>query len=720
MRLLNINTFRLETFYDARSTPPYVILSHTWGFHEVSFDNIIHTGYTPGRCNKIDGCCTEARRWDVSYVWIDTCCIDKGSSAELSEAINSMFVWYRRAVVCLAYLSDVPGREEETEKQNDEKIERTQVKESGERIQLGTKCDTQSFRTSQTQVLWEWDAETDRAFREARWFTRGWTLQELLAPVQVLFFNSSWQCLGIRAKIKRALYDQMPYKKFTSSSFRSLSHILEEITTIDVLYLVGAWDIERASIAQRMSWATNRRTTREEDLAYCLLGIFGINMPLLYGEGSKAFLRLQDEIIKMSNDQTLLACSPRVQLLDDDKILASRAATTGLVDSSLFASAPSDFADARALVPFRTSIVATNGGRGGSRPKKHSGTQHYMMTNKGLFANFQVLELTPTGDICLVRLACGFDSVFASNYPGGLVDNKFEPTRPVAILLYRDPEEANEFWRVPHRPVYVFERCFDMVLNNDVYLSRSPREFCRVRISTKIQIPSDNTDDRLDMSSNISVFPPLWRGLFNESRLILFPDGDPTYFGPYIVWACIPMPKILGGSRCLVVKIVLLIDVIGANGKIGFDYILSKLSATVAVVDREEEFWGMIAEAGRGEKGTRPANRVLHRSRSAMELLMSRVNSQTPAGLKPGTSTRSKPVKPQFGDQVVFNGHILRPWVFWIKTDTETQKTAYGLKITQSQASLPLPQEDTRRKSKTATSQRKETVFSWNLSFRSA
>ncbi|KAI2778158.1 HET-domain-containing protein [Daldinia loculata] len=239
MRLIDVNTLELKEFFSEKA-PPYAILSHTWkGDTEVTFqeweraatDSAVKRkeGYT-----KIVGACRRARSDGLQYLWCDTNCIDKSSSAELSEAINSMFAWYRDSTVCYAYLYDV---------------------------QLDT-------------------------FTKSRWFTRGWTLQELLAPSKVLFFDHHWTILGDRSE---------------------LAGVVSDSTKIHLGALRDRSTIYDYSIAQRMSWAADRETTRSEDIAYSLLGIFDINMPLLYGEGPKAFARLQREIINISNDQSILA-----------------------------------------------------------------------------------------------------------------------------------------------------------------------------------------------------------------------------------------------------------------------------------------------------------------------------------------------------------------------------------------------------------------------------
>jgi ankyrin repeat protein len=230
MRLLNTTTRRLETF----GTPPlYAVLSHRWSAEEISFQDIQdgraeikETGYA-----KIRNTCSIAAAGGIDYVWIDTCCIDKTSSAELSEAINSMYRWYREAVVCYAYLADVP----------------------------------------------------DKKFTQSEWFRRGWTLQELIAPSIVIFLDSTWQEIGTKSSLQPAV---------------------SKATGIPAEVLLNG-DIGNTSVAQKMSWAARRETTVVEDLAYCLLGIFDVNMPMLYGEGAKAFVRLQEEILKAADDLSL-------------------------------------------------------------------------------------------------------------------------------------------------------------------------------------------------------------------------------------------------------------------------------------------------------------------------------------------------------------------------------------------------------------------------------
>lgn len=287
MRLINLETLQLESFTGYGKIPSYAILSHTWGPEEVTYadmttksreelekkagyQKIVNFGQfvrnrdvvskTPKKTPR----CARDRRVDrknaspmwptafrPTHIWVDTCCIDKSSSSELSEAINSMFAWYQEASFCVAILEDYehPGGESSSE-----------------------------YRPSED------------AFLHCRWFTRGWTLQELLAPGRLFFVDMNWVYLGPKSKVLDPV---------------------SAASGIDAMYLEdGSW--LKANIAKRLSWAAKRETTRPEDLAYCLLGVFGVHMPLLYGEGGhSAFIRLQEEIIKEFDDHSIFAWGRR-------------------------------------------------------------------------------------------------------------------------------------------------------------------------------------------------------------------------------------------------------------------------------------------------------------------------------------------------------------------------------------------------------------------------
>ena len=255
MWLINTSTLSLESFY-GNEIPTYAILSHTWGREEVSFKEFVraredkHFDITSkAGYRKIIATCKEAEKEGCSYAWVDTCCIDKASSAELTEAINSMFSWYRQSKICFAYL-----------------------------------CDFELHESDGDLHPYEFGA----ALRECRWFTRGWTLQELLAPRHVRFLNSQWQNIGTRG---------------------DLHQLIASITSLpkSVLVIPPKDDVRDFPVATRISWVAKRQTARIEDLSYSLLGILDLNMPMLYGEGAAAFTRLQGEIIRKYNDLSIFA-----------------------------------------------------------------------------------------------------------------------------------------------------------------------------------------------------------------------------------------------------------------------------------------------------------------------------------------------------------------------------------------------------------------------------
>ncbi|KAI4183074.1 MAG: hypothetical protein L6R41_005617 [Letrouitia leprolyta] len=255
MHLLNVKTLKLEQ--KNANIPPYAILSHQWSTNaedEVNFDSLetavtqirkhIHRGSTEGQVNgvaKIAGCCLTAADdpFNLSHIWVDTCCIDKKSSTELSEAINSMYNYYHESKICFAYLADVTAT-------SDESAFHDQV-------------------------------------RGSRWFTRGWTLQELLAPDKIIFFNRDWVRIGDKHTLK---------------------------TDIRAATMIAAEHLDNfhsASVATKLSWASKRQTTRIEDRAYSLLGIFGVSMYLQYGEREKAFRRFQVILIETIGDESIFA-----------------------------------------------------------------------------------------------------------------------------------------------------------------------------------------------------------------------------------------------------------------------------------------------------------------------------------------------------------------------------------------------------------------------------
>ncbi|KAF5013655.1 hypothetical protein FDECE_347 [Fusarium decemcellulare] len=280
MRLINTKTLRLQQFV-GRTPPPYAILSHTWGNNEVTLQDYTARSHAKDSSGyqKIVAACRKARSQGLDYAWVDTCCIDKTSSAELGEAINSMYKWYQKAAVCYAFLEDVSSGHRES-------------------------SDLSAVRKTTDQPT-----TAGVGLTNSRWFTRGWTLQELIAPRNVEFYDGDWNFIGEK---------------------QNMVPELRTITGIDTFVIQGG-PLEQVSIARRMSWASYRQTSRIEDMAYSLLGLFNVNMPLLYGEGTKAFVRLQEEILRQSDDHTLFAWRA-----------APSEASKGEV-RGLFASSPTEF-----------------------------------------------------------------------------------------------------------------------------------------------------------------------------------------------------------------------------------------------------------------------------------------------------------------------------------------------------------------------------------------
>jgi hypothetical protein len=299
MRLINCKTLCLEEFSGA--APSYAILSHTWQAKEVTFQDMEHpidaslkTGFA-----KIRAICSLALENNLEYAWVDTCCIDKSSSAELTEAINSMFKWYEEATICFVFLSDLRLSDYRGQAKDD-------------------------------------DIDHYPHFKECKWFYRGWTLQELIAPVNVLFYDMDAMYIGTK---------------------HSLAETLHRVTDTPLQVLSREQAYDETLIIERMSWAAGRDTTRIEDISYCLMGIFNVKMPLLYGEGHTAFIRLQEEIIKASDDRSIFGW----KATPDD----------GRSYRGLLAHSPAEFRHARGvqMTQFRNSYRAYD--------------EEYASTNKG-------------------------------------------------------------------------------------------------------------------------------------------------------------------------------------------------------------------------------------------------------------------------------------------------------------------------------------------------
>ncbi|KAF1951964.1 HET-domain-containing protein [Byssothecium circinans] len=243
MRLLHTRTLTFTEFRVSR-VPDYAILSHRWLEYEVSYSDMFNLTDEIKQTNgykKIVHCCKQAASVGLDYVWIDTCCVNKQDKDEVAYAINAMFAWYRKSQVCYCYMYDVP--------KNDLDLE-----------------------------------HKDSKFRTSQWFTRGWTLQELLAPLYLIFFNHDWEEIG------------------TKSSFKG---IIAEITGIapSIVVLNQGGDV---SVAQRLAWAAERQTQVAADKSYCLTDLGTINsIGSVEEDEEKAFFRLQVQMLKTSDDQSL-------------------------------------------------------------------------------------------------------------------------------------------------------------------------------------------------------------------------------------------------------------------------------------------------------------------------------------------------------------------------------------------------------------------------------
>ena len=411
MRLLQTKTRQFGEFYDSQ-IPHYAILSHRWGDSEVSFKEM-RKGTAPHGSGmaKIDNFCRLAAARGFDWAWIDTCCIDKRSSAELSEAINAMFKWYERSGECYVHLSD--------------------VEYSSDELQL--------IRERKGAArLFEDGSPLDTKFRKSSWFTRGWTLQEMLAPPKskVVFFDANWNEIG---------------------SLPQLASEVSEITGIEESFIgfkqsseppglsMGFTLSADASVAKRMSWVSRRQTSREEDMAYCLLGLFDVNMSLLYGEGAKrAFYRLQTEIMKNTDDESLFAW------ISDQTV------------SGMLATSPSSFANSgnvsRGWKGTRKPYSMTNRGLEFPVPKHHTdleGKRSEVVVFLDCYRDDKekvplALHLHNLGVLGAYRTNCGsIDAVKLSSHSKGWTLNQlYKALRDTRSIYVVDPDDVNFMNRI--------------------------------------------------------------------------------------------------------------------------------------------------------------------------------------------------------------------------------------------------------------------------------
>jgi hypothetical protein len=338
---------------------------------------------------KIENSCKRAAEDGLSYIWADTACIDKSSSAELDEAIRSMFRWYNDAAICYAYLSDLD-------------------------FDPAHNISSDHFR---------------RAFESCRWFTRGWTPQELIAPLDVLFFDKEWKYVTSRLQHARYIsvitgishrllrWPAHPHEAETSRISRTGHLSRKELRNC----------LDDYSAAQRISWASSRRTTRVEDRAYSLFGLLNVHMPVVYGEGENAFIRLQETILSLTRDDSVLAWD------------------TSSGDESrrcpLFATSPSEFSGSG-------NIIRRDWG-------SHGASEALILTGEVLKWRYSVIGCT---DINLFRIC---------------LDCSYEDSdNPLCLWVDNAPDEAY----VVTRPVILSNRCSRLHVTTREELKKSSEQ----------------------------------------------------------------------------------------------------------------------------------------------------------------------------------------------------------------------------------------------------
>ncbi|KAF9873342.1 hypothetical protein CkaCkLH20_09155 [Colletotrichum karsti] len=460
MWLIDTDTLRLVGV-QGDPQEDYAILSHTWGRDEVTFsvfqaitkaserhsfstldDMREHIGVTTtSGYGKIKDSAKLAKAQGLKYLWVDTCCIDKTSSAELSESINSMYRWYQKAKVCYAFLPDV-----EPVAAND-------------------------------------PFEKNSSFRKSRWFTRGWTLQELIAPTTVEFYAKDWSLINTK-----------------NASNNNFCDLLMRITGINASVLGGTTFLSDISVANRMQWSATRETTRIEDLAYCLLGIFNVNMPLLYGEGMRAFIRLQEEILRETDDQSLFLWGiPADETPDGDTLY-------GLLAPSPRAFSQLDLDRVRPLPP---------SGAQQSTPAS--------VTSQGLRTSLQLFPFKPDSDIYYALLDC-----VASRSQDAAID--WSPCIIVQRLW------GDQFARITSAQGSVALFPEDSLDENDgtlenVYVKQSPfHALPELAVQTKSR-RGDNRNSRHLEFRVASAYPPeRW-----DSTLSIIRPKEPQSGRPFVV-----------------------------------------------------------------------------------------------------------------------------------------------------------------------------------------
>ncbi|PIL29956.1 hypothetical protein GSI_07867 [Ganoderma sinense ZZ0214-1] len=400
----------------------------------------VHTIWkNPNLSAKIRDACATARKEGFRLIWIDSCCIDKTSSSELSEAINSMYAWYAGAQVCYAYLVDVAVQDDHR-------------------------------------------AESSR-FRESVWFTRGWTLQELLAPFEVTILSQDWRVIG---------------------SKRGLVDVIEQITGISSEALLHETPLGEFSVAQRLSWASHRRTTRAEDRAYSLLGIFDINIPTLYGEGERAFRRLQEAIMQRIPDQSLLAWGSIYEdsPSEEDWRHLEFACLENQLDRSILAPSPIGFAEAGSVSAVSHKVVCDFLRQSDLPVPEYTSTPHGIRTQLpmmplSLFLPPNVTYPPGSGEWYLAILGCE-----STTRPGNLLGSVYHvplSDSGVDVLccgmahISPAPELGGDWPNLFPLPPATIEKCHELIKPMVVYITHPDHALADWALQAALQRPPRGT-----------------------------------------------------------------------------------------------------------------------------------------------------------------------------------------------------------------------------------
>jgi Heterokaryon incompatibility protein (HET) len=370
---------------DLQSTVKYAILSHRWlPKGEPTFKNVSQGDLPSGAgLEKLRAFCKKAREYGCTFAWSDTCCIDKRSSSELDEAIRSMFRWYRNATICIVYLAGSSDVE---------------------------------------------DLASDP------WFTRGWTLQELIAPRWIKFFGKRWHPFS----------DEENDKRCDASHHSVMLHPISAAANVPS-NAVGFFLPESYSAREVLSWASGRRTTRVEDIAYCLIGLLDISLSIAYGEGRRACFRLMQAIIQNTSDSSIfvwkgkpsiycsaLPATPRGYLCEAPKIRGRVGNTYG----------DTHFAMANGMLQINVLLLPMNG-KGKSRESDNGPTvitltdpEHAIEDVTVVFETFQPTEFH---EYQTSNIALGILDYLNEGGQGMLQRNIRDPHTAILLTFYNNP-----------------------------------------------------------------------------------------------------------------------------------------------------------------------------------------------------------------------------------------------------------------------------------------